>query len=209
MATILSYALTNLIDVKESMGLASSDHSWDNLIIRKINQVTRQIEAYCGRHFLETTYTQEEYNSTQIDQFALKQRPITTTTPFVFEVRDNSLNINNWETIDSQLYFVDTSSGVVDLLFRGIGGWNRWRFTYSAGYATIPDDLAEAASALAAYYTLHPDGSQVGIQEMREGSRQQRFGLNNHLLNFHNIMEQLGVNEIIDGYANFPLITDR
>jgi hypothetical protein len=50
--SLLSYALCSLFDVKESMGIASSDQSWDNLIIRKINQATRQIEAYCDRRFL-------------------------------------------------------------------------------------------------------------------------------------------------------------
>ena len=60
MATLLTHALTNLADVKESMGIAASDTSYDNLIVRKINQVTRQIEGYCGRRFLDTSYKNDE-----------------------------------------------------------------------------------------------------------------------------------------------------
>ncbi len=208
MAVLLSYALTTLADVKESLGVASSDSSYDNLIIRKINQVTRQIEAYCDRHFLETTYTNEIYNSNQTDQLVLKQRPVTATTPFALGVRDTGLNEDDWETIDSNLYYVDTTSGVVSLLFRTAGRWGRWRFTYSAGYATIPEDLAEAASALASYYVLNPSGDQVGLREKQEGSRRLMYD-NTQKLTFQALMEQLGVDDVIEGYANYPVMTDR
>ena len=206
-ATLLNYALTNLADVKESLGIASSDQSYDNLIVRTINQVTKQIEAYCGgRRFLETTYTQEEYDATQIDQFVLKQRPVTATTDFLFEVRDSGLNINSWETIDNKLYFVDNASGVVKTLFRGLGRWNRWRVTYSAGYPTIPEDLAEAAASLAGYYVLNPVG-ELPVQERMEGSRRERFFPNPS--SFVDILQALGLDQIIDSYANNPIMSDR
>lgn len=206
MATLLPYALTTVADVKESMGIASSDHSWDNLIIRKINQVTKQIEKYCGRRFIETAYTQEEYNSTQTDQLVLAQRPITSSTPFELGIRDSGLNTDSWDTIDTQLYYVDTESGVVDLLFSASGRWNRWRATYSAGYATIPEDLAEAAATLAAFYTQNA-GGQAFVQEIKEGARSQRFF--DTPSSFDNIIGTLGINEVIDSYANFPVILDR
>ena len=208
MATLLTYALTTVADVKETMGVASSDHSYDNLIIRKINQVTRQIEVYCGRHFLDTTYTDEIYTSPNSNQIVLKQRPLTSTTTFTMSVRDTALNYDQWETIDSALYFADTTSGVVDLQFNATGGWKHWKFTYSAGYATIPDDLAEAASALTSYYVLNPSGDQVGIREKQEGQRRIMYD-NTTPLSFKSLIEQLGVNEIIDSYCNYPVILDR
>lgn len=205
---LIADALTNLSDVKESMGIASSDQSWDNLICRKINQVSKQIEQYCGRVFTNTTYTQEEYNSTQVDQIVLRQRPITGTTTFLFEVRDSGLNVSSWETIDPSLYFVDSPSGIVDMLFRATGRWNRWRFTYSAGYTTIPQDLSEAASMLVAYYVLNPSGDQVGIRQKREGSREVMYDTTQKL-DFVSVMEQLGVDQIIDSYSNLPINTDK
>lgn len=207
MATLLSYALTTKSDVKESLGISSGDTSKDNLIIRKINQATRAIEAYCGRRFLETTYTQEEYNSTGIDELILKQSPITATQAFSLEIRDSGLNITNWETVDSQLYFVDNSSGVIYLMFNALGRWKRFRANYSAGYATIPEDLAEACASLAAFYVNNADDAGVGLSEKREGQRMVRFA--NTGQSFKGIISGLGIDEIIDSYANFPVITDR
>lgn len=209
MATLLSYALTTKADVKESLGIASSDTSKDNLIIRKINQATLAIEAYCGRHFKETTYTDEVYNATNTDQLILKQRPITSTTTFSLGVRDTSLNDNDFETIETNLYFADATSGVVNLNFGATGHWGRYHVTYSAGYATIPEDLAEACATLAAYYTTNASGTQVGLNMKQEGQRSTRYGSNNHLLSFDNILAQLGIDQIINSYANNPLMTDR
>lgn len=205
MAALLSYALTNLADVKESLGISSGVTTYDNLIIRKINQATRAIEAYCGRRFASTTYTQEEYAATGIDELILKQRPIITFT--LLEIRDSSINENNWDTIDSQLYFVDTNAGVLNLMFNATGRWNRYRATYTAGYATIPEDLAEACASLAAFYTNNADDAGVGLAEKREGQRMVRYA--NATQNFDNIIAALGIDSILDSYSNYPIMTDR
>ena len=71
----------------------------------------------------ETSYTDEEYNATGVDEIVLRQRPITNTTTFSFSVRDNSLNQGNWDSVESTLYFVDDNSGVVYLTFNAYGRW--------------------------------------------------------------------------------------
>lgn len=207
MASLLSYALTNLADVKESLGIASADTTKDNLITRKINQATRAIENYCGRRFLETTYTNEHYNATQIDQIILQQRPVTATTTFSLQIRDTLLNMDDWDTVDTNTYHVDNNPGLVDLLFTAVGKWMSYRVTYSAGYATIPEDLAEACVSLACYYVQNADGSDVGVLQKKEGQRELRYA--NSSLSFKSIVQNLGIDEIIDAYANFPLMTDR
>jgi uncharacterized phiE125 gp8 family phage protein len=205
MSSLLSYALTTVDDVKELLGIASSDHSKDNLITRKINQATRQIEAYCGRRFKETTYTQEGYTASNTNQLVLRQRPITSFTSL--EARDSSLNEDDFETLDANLYFANNSAGVLDLNFNASGSWGRYRVSYSAGYATIPEDLAEACATLAAYYTDNPSGTLVGVAEKQEGSRRVKF--NNTANSFNSIMSQLGLDLILDTYSNYPIITDR
>lgn len=205
MAALLSYALTNLSDVKESLGIPSSDTTRDNLCIRKINQATRAIEAYCSRRFLSTVYTQEEYAATQIDELVLRQRPVISLTSL--EIRDAGLNIDNWETIDPQLYFTDDNAGVLNLMFNAKGHWNRYRVTYTAGYATIPEDLAEACVSLACYYVNNADGSDVGKFKIEEGQRKVTYAKSN--ITFKTIIENLGIDETIDNYANNPLMTDR
>lgn len=205
MASLLSYALTTKADVKESLGLASSDTSKDNLIIRKINQATRAIENYCGRRFAATDYTNEEYNATQIDELILKQLPINSVTSF--DIRDTGLNQDTWETIDTNLYFSDDNAGILKLMFNARGRWLRYRVTYNAGYTTIPEDLAEACASLACYYVQNADASDVGVQDKQEGQRRLRYAKGN--LTFRQIIEQLGIDEIIDSYANFPVMSDR
>ena len=204
MAAILSYALTSLADVKESLGIASADTSKDNLIIRKINQSTRAIEAYCGRRFKQTTYTDEIYNGTNIDQIILKQRPISAVT---LKARDSSLNDNDFETIESSLYFIESEAGILDLVFNAVGRWGAYAITYTAGYATIPDDLAEACVSLACFYVNNADGSDIGVARKQEGSRSIQYA--NSDQSFTSIANQLGINEIIDSYANMPVQTDR
>lgn len=203
MASILSYALTSLSDVKESLGIPSSDTSKDNLITRKINQATIAIENYCGRRFALTTYTDESYNGSQIDQIVLKNRPIVGAVSL--SVRDTSLNDNDFTDVESSLVFVDSDSGIINLDFRAVGRWSRYSIDYSAGYTTIPADLAEAAASLAAYYVQNADGSNIGVAEKQEGQRRLRLGNNNHTLSFANISAQLGIDSILNSYANYPI----
>lgn len=207
MANLLDYALTTLADVKESLGIASSVTTYDNLIKRKINQATLAIENYCGRRFKLTTYTDEGYSGTNIDQVILKNRPIVGSV--AFSIRDNTLNEDDFETIETSLVFADNNSGILNLNFRAIGHWSRYKATYQAGYSTIPEDLAEACATLAAYYYTNASGTQLGLAQKKEGQRETRFSNNNHLLTFDNILAQLGIDGIINSYANNPVMTDR
>lgn len=200
MAVLLSYALTTLEDVKELLGIESSDTSWDNLIRRKINQATLMIERYTGRHFALTTYTDEEYNATGTDQLALKQRPIVTLTSI--SSRDTSLNEADWDAFDTDLYFSDANSGIVRLLSSTAGRWNRYKVTYSAGYATIPEDIAEACATLAGYLVDNPtSGGQV--KSKQEGQRKVEYF--DSQTQSSNIFEQLGIDDILNTYTNYPI----
>jgi hypothetical protein len=207
MADLLAYALTSVADVKESLGIASSDHSKDNLITRKINQATELIENYCDRRFALTDYVEEEYNSSNIDELVLKQRPIVTDgKTFTLKWRNTPLNETGSETVESNLYFINESAGVLNLNFNALGSWNRYLITYSAGYATIPSDLAEAACLLVCYLVNNPSGSNGNLQQVREGQRERRFFATT---GFHNIIQTLGIDETLDAYANMPVLTDR
>lgn len=201
MASLLSYALTSLSDVKESLGIASSDTTKDNLCIRKINQATRAIEAYCGRRFASTSYTDEGYNATGIDQIVLKNRPIIGT-PTLY-IRDTPLNENDFDTVESSLFFTDADAGILDLNFRAVGRWFRYKVDYTAGYTTIPEDLAEACVSLACYYFNNADASDVGVASKKEGQRELRYA--NGSLTFKSICSNLGIDQIIDSYANYPV----
>ena len=212
MASLLSYSLCSVADVKESLGIPSSDTTKDNLIIRKINQATLAIEKYCGRRFAETTYTDTVYSGTNTDQIVLRQRPITDTTPLVLGTRDTSLNNDDFDDVESDLYFVNESAGVLDLNFRATGHWDKYRVTYSAGYATIPADLGEACASLACFYVNEADATSLGVAEKQEGQRRVKYAGSSGSgggLSFIGIIAQLGIDEIINSYSNNPVMTDR
>lgn len=173
MASLSSYALTNLADVKETAGIASGDTSWDNLIIRKINQSTEMIEGWCNRRFLATDYV-EYYDSTYSEQLILRQYPVINLT--TIEARDTTLNDSSFNTVVSDMYFTDTNAGIIDAVSQFWGKYDQWRVTYRAGYATIPYDLAEACATLASYLAVNDPSQTAGIARKREGAREIQYG---------------------------------
>lgn len=205
MADLLQYALTNVSDVKETLGIDSGNTAKDNLIKRKINQVTEAIEAYCllpvDHHFKETEYTNEEYDSTGVDTLSLKMRPVTTFT--TLESRDTNLNENDWTTVDSEFYFVDKPSGVLQFNFTAVGRHKRFRATYTAGYETIPADLSESAVTLAAHLIDHAT-SGFGVKRKKEGQREIEY-FDSSSGNDSSLIKQLGVDEMLDRYVMHTL----
>lgn len=208
MATLLIYALCTLSDVKETLGISSSDTSQDNLIIRKINQATEMIERYCDRRFALTTYTNEEYDSTRTNQIVLRNRPVTVFTSL--STRDSSQNEDDWQDVETTLYFVDNNSGVLDLNYTFGGSWNRAKATYSAGYSVIPSDLSEACVTLAAFLTQNPTTiAQVKTKE--EGSRRIEYYSANGSSSggSSSVFDMIGIKEILDSYCNYPIFADK
>lgn len=196
MATLASYSLTSLADVKESLGIDSGNTTKDNLIIRKINQATDMIEKYCGgRRFAATDYTNEEYDSPQSDVLVLRNRPINSVTSL--QQRDSSLNENDWSTVETELYFTDSTGGTLDLNFTAGGHWNRYRVTYNAGYTTIPNDLAEACATLAAFLVQNGT-SGTNVKSKQEGRRKIEYFDSSG--NGDSLFKQLGIDEILDAY---------
>lgn len=202
MATLNSNALCSVADVKENLNISGSDTSKDNLITRKINQASQAIENYCGRVFKAADYV-EEINGTNTDEITLQQRPINSFTSL--EYRGTVENISNWYAINSNYYFWDATSGILKLLYHARGKWNAWRATYNAGYTTIPSDLAEACASLAAYYVQNAD-ALVQVRSKQEGQR--RIDFYQGITGFRNLCTQLGIDQIIDGYANWPLVNE-
>lgn len=204
MATLLSYSLTNLADVKESLGIASSDTSRDNLIIRKINQATLYIESYCSlsrdHHFALTTYTNEEYDGTNNSTLVLRMRPVTAITSF--QRRKSTLSDGTFEDVESELYYSDLSAGVVELVVTSNSGWNRYRVTYSAGYATIPADLAETCVTLACFYVENA-ASGTAVKKKQEGQRSIEYFQASS--GDGSVVDQLGLDDVLSRYKQYNL----
>lgn len=201
MASLNSWALTTLAEVKESLGITND--AQNNLIIRKINQATDMIEAYCGldndHHLKENTYTDELYDATGDNYLRLKARPLITLTSI--GARDTTTNDDNWSTLDTENYFTDEYSNVVSNLSPFWGGFSRWRVTYTAGFATIPSDLAEACVVLAGYLVENASSSGAAVKSKQEGQRQIEYfdpGQSSG-----SIFDQLGLDDMLSRYKNY------
>lgn len=203
MTALASNALTTVANVKELLGIASSVTKYDNLITRKINSVSDQIEQYTHRVFLAADYV-EVITASQIDTLVLKQRPINSVTSL--EYRTTGLNIDDWISLSNNYFFYDATAGILKLDFAASGNWDRWRVTYNAGFAAnaIPDDLQEAVATLAAYYTNNPIGNAY-IQRKQEGGRAVMF--HNTVKSFRVLLQELGIDDVLDSYSNYPILT--
>lgn len=205
MATLLSYALSTVADVKESLGIDAGDTSKDNLIIRKINQATLFIENYCSlsrdHHFKSTTYTNEQYDGVGKNTIMLRMRPVITLSSF--QGRSAVTSDGSFTDIESELYFTDLSAGVLELLFNTTNSWNMYQVTYTAGYATIPADLAEACVTLACYYVENSASGTV-VKKKQEGSRSIEYfqaGANSS----DSLVDQLGLDDLLNRYKQYNI----
>lgn len=208
MADLLSYALCSLQDTKESLGIASGVTTHDNLLKRKINQATEMIEGYCKRRFKETTYADEQYDGTSSNQLILRQYPVSTTASFTLSERNTTLNDDDWTTIDSDLYFIDYNAGVIDGKVTFLRQWNLYKTTYTAGYSTIPSDLAEACVTLACFL-YENSTSGTAVKRKKEGQREIEYHDPNSGANSaKSLFEQLNIDDILNRYAYNRLIED-
>lgn len=207
MADLVEYALVSVSDVKESLGIDASNTASNNKIIRQINRATDMIENFTGRRFKLTSYTNIEYDATNTDQLVLQQRPVTTVS--IFQNRDSSLNEDDWEEIETNLYFIDKAAGVLDLNFNAGGRWNRYKISYTAGYSIIPADLAEAAATLAAFFVDNPTGG-TNVRRKQEGQREiEYFDSATTGSADTSLFRQLGIYNTLVAYSNLPVNPDK
>jgi len=124
------------------------------------------VEQMTNRVFEETTYTEEEYDGTGNRELTLKHFPITSFSKL--EKNNAADNTDDWTTINASEYWVDTARGIITktssfLDFKNDGdpemyddamfelGKNRYRCTYTAGYATVPGAIQWAVCTIISY----------------------------------------------------------
>lgn len=209
MADLLSYALTTVADVKETLGLDAGDTSKDNLIKRKINQATLAIETFCNlprdHHFKETTYTNEVYTGNGSNQLVLLMRPVSSITSFQYH--DSPESDASYSNVESEDYYTDLESGLLNLNYTSGSHWGSYRVTYTAGYSTIPFDLSEAAATLAAFW-VENSTTGTNVKRKKEGQREIEYfqqGGSSEGSN-ESIIESLGLDDILNRYIQYNLM---
>ena len=206
MASLNTWSLTTLADVKETLGIESGNTSKDNLVIRKINQATDMIENYCGydtdHHIKQATYTEEEYDGTGTNQLVLRAKPVTAVSSL--QARSSAENISNWDDISTQDYFISEHAGLIE----GLGGFlpypALYRISYTAGYNPIPSDLAEGCVSLAAYLVENGTTGNT-VKSKNEGQRSIEYFQPSQT---DSLISQLGLDDILSRYI-LPSLAGR
>lgn len=128
--------LTTAQRIADYGGLGTLTGTKLTVMNRIVTQLSGFVLRYIGRNLKQATYTQEEYSTEHGNSLNLQNFPISSSATFKLELRTSGENEDEWETVDSQYYFIDYDSGIIF----GISGWNfmrtvnGYRVTYTAGY---------------------------------------------------------------------------
>ena len=137
MATI-DNALSTLTRLKSYLEISGSNK--DFLLTMILISVSQYVEKYCNRKFKRQVFTQEIYSGSGTDKLALKNFPIISGETFTLQRRNTGLNdAGDWETLDSESYFINYESGVISSNTKFITGRQNFRVTYTGGFY-LPSD---------------------------------------------------------------------
>ena len=145
--SVSSGALTTRQRLKDFLDISADDTTTNNVLDRIIDACSDWVESYCRRTFKRTTYTNEMYDGNDSQYLLLRNYPIDTTQSFVLEMRTSSLDEDDWESIDSEEYFVHSEEGYINFPRAEYGkggrkfiiGTQNYRVDYTAGYY-LPGD---------------------------------------------------------------------
>ena len=131
--TLIANALTTLARQKAYLEITST--SKDTLLSVIIGAVSEYIQkTYCHRTFKRTAYTNELYSGQDNESLYLKNFPVISGQTFTLQYRASGFNDGDWETIDSDHYFIDYNTGKITLVGGFVQGTQNYRVSYTAGY---------------------------------------------------------------------------
>ncbi len=192
--TLVTYALIDYQTLKDYLGI--TDNSQQDFLIGLINRSTAMIEKYCQRRFKLTTYTEEEYDGTGTCYLNLKNYPIVSITSS--QKNFGSVGDTDWDDLESQFFKALNDTGQIYYSAGFARRVRAYRFTYSAGYSEIPDDLQEACLQLCSY--IYNAGKSKGLrsENLGEYSYTKETGIKN-------LITDLGLDFTLDQYRTIPV----
>lgn len=142
--------LTTLANVQAFLGnTVAGDVAEINLLITAASQY---VATYCSRIFQSQSYT-ENYNGTDSDRLVLRNWPIQSIQSLSVDTVPIPAAANAAAAgymFDQKVIYLTGSQYSDNNVFRFTRGWQNVTVTYSAGYSTIPEDLAQAATEMVA-----------------------------------------------------------
>lgn len=182
MATI-DNALTTVARYKSFAEITGS--SKDTLISMLIIGVSGEVERWCKRKFKRQTYTNEVYDGTGTANLYLKNTPIVAGQTLTLQRRTSVLNEDEWEDVDTELYYIDHEAGRIVMPTEFAEGKQNYRVTYTAGYylpsnaayqdgtdddQDLPSDLEMAVLLLVNFFFNRRKSQGVASQRVRDVS---------------------------------------
>lgn len=185
-------SLVSLANTKTFLQI--TDSAQDSVLNLVIPQVEDYVSKKCQRTFESTVYTNEEYDGTDNTELKLKNFPVITFTQLDRNrVTDNT---DDWETIDADDYWVDTDTGIITKISDFTTGTKNYRATYTAGYASVPDDVQLAVMMIVSEF----------LNTRRAGGIKQE-SLGDHSVSFESVIQTNKViKEILSHYRDIPLL---
>jgi uncharacterized phiE125 gp8 family phage protein len=143
------------------LGIDASDTQHDDLLDALIDYASERIESHCRRGFASAELT-EYLDGTGTSRIVLSRRPVTALT----SVHEDSGRVFAAETqVDSADLVLHPERGIVDRLGAVFArGARTVKVAYTAGYATVPDDVALACVKLAAAWFAHARTGADGVK---------------------------------------------
>lgn len=170
--------LVTLQEYKDYAGITSTTQ--DTQISSLIPKISEMVKVYVGRRLVDWFDTpKEEFFNGGYPLLMLEESP-------VVNIFDIDYSIDYGQTYNSLVEFVDyvfnKSTGTIDVL--GIDKFpkqtNAFRVTYSAGYASIPEDLKLAVLDLISYY-MKSDMSVKSTRSAGSNTTQVEYVMNTTL----------------------------
>ena len=191
--SVVAYALTDLDNLKSVLGEVTNANN--TLLENIINRATDIIESYCNnRRFISTVYTNQEYDGTGNCYINAKHYPITAMT--AYEHNQGSVGTTDWNSLQNDyIKYLDDGQGPGQFFYQMgfVRGVRNYRFSYIAGYATIPYDLEEACIELCVY--IYKDRQNKGMKSETLGeysyTKESFTG---------NLIENLGLDLVLEKY---------
>lgn len=134
-------------DVKLHLGLTGT--TYDAAITKLVTAASKAVERFCRRRFSVASYT-EYHDGGGKDRLVLAHRPVVSVTN-VWD--DLERDFSDDALLEPEEYVTDLNAGML-LLKQGrfFAGVRNVKVVYTAGCATMPEDIAHAAVLLAAIW---------------------------------------------------------
>lgn len=139
--TLLSYAIVGEDEAKEYAQINAPDEAKQDVLRLIVNSVTEQVERYTRRPWKSRQFV-ELYDGNGASAIVLRQMPLITLTSVK---RLNSDGTTAYTYTDAD-FVLSLERGIIQFRYGQFwSGFQNYQITYTAGYASVPDDVRLAA----------------------------------------------------------------